>query len=114
MFLPYTIAFQMKITDRWKDLCPLFGVDTKNINNYDLFNEFLESVKEFIHSLDGPVCVKEIRNPVITKEEYYKNLDLLVNYAETDPVAYMVTRYIDTEVLKKIFEYAWDGKTIDF
>jgi len=114
MFLPYTIAFQMKISERWKDLCPIFAIDTKNKDNDELFTEFLHSIKEFIHSIDGPVCVKEIKNPVITEEDYYKNLDLLVNYAETDPVAFMVTRYIDSEVIKRIFEYAWDGKTIDF
>ncbi|NVM18884.1 MAG: iron-containing alcohol dehydrogenase [Candidatus Lokiarchaeota archaeon] len=114
MFLPYTIAFQMKISERWKDLCPLFGVNPKNKDNNELSTEFLQSIKEFIHSLDGPVCVKEIMNPIITEEDYYKNLDLLVNYAETDPVAFMVTRYIDSEVIKRIFEYAWDGKTIDF
>ncbi|MFX0011733.1 MAG: iron-containing alcohol dehydrogenase, partial [Candidatus Hermodarchaeota archaeon] len=114
MFLPYTIAFQMKISERWKDLCPLFGVDSKNKSDNELSTEFLQSLKDFIHSIDGPVSIKEIKNPVITEEDYNKNLDLLVNYAETDPVAYMVTRFIDSEVIKRIFEYAWDGKTIDF
>ncbi len=114
MFLPYTLAFQMKISERWKDLCPLFGITTKNRGNKELFIEFLNVIKEFIHSINGPVCIKEIKKPVISKEDYYKNLDLLVNYAQTDPVAYMVTRYIDSEVIKRIFEYAWDGRTIDF
>lgn len=114
MFLPYTIAFQRKISERWKDLCPLFGIDTTNRDNKELSTEFLNTIKDFIHSIDGPVCIKEIKKPVISKEDYYKNLDLLVNYAQTDPVAYMVTRYIDSEILKRIFEYAWDGKTIDF
>jgi len=114
MFLQYSIAFQMKISERWKDLCPLFGIDTKDKDNNKLSIEFLQIIKDFIHSLDGPVCVKEMKNPVITEEEYFKNLDLLVKYAETDPVAFMVTRYIDSEIIKRIFEYAWDGRTIDF
>ncbi|MFX0048484.1 MAG: iron-containing alcohol dehydrogenase [Candidatus Hermodarchaeota archaeon] len=114
MFLPYTIAFQMKISERWKDLCPLFGVDPKYKSDNELATEFLQSLKDFIHSIDGPVSIKELKNPVITEEDYYRNLNLLVNYAETDSVAFMVTRYIDSEVIKKIFEYAWDGKTIDF
>jgi len=114
MFLPYTIAFQAKISERWKDLCPLFEIDSKDKDNNELFIEFLQSVKDFIHSLDGPVCVKEIKNPVISEEDYNKNLDLLVNYAETDPVALMSPRYIDSEIIKRIYEYAWDGRTIDF
>ncbi|MBA7655491.1 hypothetical protein ES703_63395 [subsurface metagenome] len=114
MVLPYTIAFQAKISERWKDLCPLFEIDSKDKDNNELFIEFLQSVKDFIHSLDGPVCVKEIKNPVISEEDYNKNLDLLVNYAETDPVALMSPRYIDSEIIKRIYEYAWDGRTIDF
>ncbi|MFX1467976.1 MAG: iron-containing alcohol dehydrogenase [Promethearchaeota archaeon] len=114
MFLPYTLAFQRKISKRWKDLCPLFGIDSKDKNDDELFNEFLQSVKDFIHSLDGPLCIKEMKNPIITEETYFKNLDLLVTYAETDPVAFMVGRYIDSEIIKRIFEYAWDGRTIDF
>ncbi len=114
MFLQYSIAFQMKISERWKDLCPLFGIDTKDKDNNKLSIEFLQIIKDFIHSLDGPVCVKEMKNPVITEKEYFKNLDLLVKYAETDPVAFMVARYIDSEIIKRIFEYAWDGRTIDF
>ncbi len=114
MFLPYTIAFQAKISERWKDLCPLFGIDSKNKDNDELFIEFLQNVKDFIYSLDGPVCVKEIKNPVINEEEYHKNLDLLVNYAENDAVALLSSRYIDKEILKRMFEYAWDGRTIDF
>ena len=114
MFLPYTIAFQMKISERWKDLSALFGIDTKNKGNKELSVEFLNTIKDFIHSIDGPVCIKELKKPIITEEDYFKNLNLLVNYALTDPVAYMVTRYIDSEIIKRIFEYAWDGKTIDF
>jgi len=114
MFLPYTIAFQAKISKRWKDLCPLFEVDFKGKDDKNLLNEFLQSVKDFIHSLNGPVCAKEVKNPVINEEEYYKNLDLLVKYAESDAVALLSSRYIDKEILKEIFEYAWDGRTIDF
>ena len=104
----------MKISERWKDLCALFGIDTKNKGNKELSVEFLNTIKDFIHSIDGPVCIKELKKPIITEEDYFKNLNLLVNYALTDPVAYMVTRYIDSEIIKRIFEYAWDGKTIDF
>ncbi|MFW9988481.1 MAG: iron-containing alcohol dehydrogenase [Candidatus Odinarchaeota archaeon] len=114
MFLPYTLAFQRKISERWKDLCPLFGINSKDKNDGELFTEFLQSVKDFIHSMNGPVCIKEMKNPVITEEIFSKNLDLLVQYAITDPVAYMVGRYIDNDIIRRIFEYAWDGRTIDF
>jgi len=114
MFLPYTIAFQTKISERWKDLCPIFGIDPKNKDSNEVFIEFLQNIKDFIHSIDGPVCIKEIKNPVINEEEYHKNLDLLVDYAENDAVALLSSRYIDKEILKRIFEYAWDGRTIDF
>ncbi len=114
MFLPYTIAFQSKISDRWKDLCFLFNIESQGKSNKVLFSEFLEAVKNFITSLDAPICIKDLKNPVISKEEYYKNLESLIDYTEVDSVSTLSPRYINREIIRKIFEYAWDGKDIDF
>jgi len=114
MFLLYTIAFLSKISDRWKDLCFLFNIESKGKSDKDLLSDFLAAVKDFITSLDGPLCVKNLKNPVISKEEYYKNLKVLAKYAELDIVSLLSPRHLNTEILEKIFEYAWDGKDIDF
>ncbi|MFX1574607.1 MAG: iron-containing alcohol dehydrogenase [Promethearchaeota archaeon] len=114
LFLPFTIAYIAKISERWKDLCPIFGIDSKNKDNKVLLTELLQAIKDFIHSIDGAVCVKEIKKPTITKEEYMSRMDVLIRYAETDAVDLLAPRYMSKELYRKIFEYAWDGKDIDF
>jgi len=114
LFTVYSIAFQAKVTDRWKLLCPIFNVQVENKSREELLNEFLQSVRDFIQSLNAPVCVKDMKNPVITKEEYFDKLDLLINYAADDAVALTSFRSMSEKLFKTIFEYAWDGKNIDF
>ncbi len=114
MFLPYGIAFKAKVTEKWMELCPIFGIETSNKNRDILLNEFINSLKDFIKSIDGPTCVKEIQDPKISKEEYFAKLDKLVEYANNDAVTLTTYRPIDQDLYRKIFEYAWDGKMIDF
>jgi len=114
MFLPYTIAFKAKITDKWKELCPLFGVKTENKDRDLLLKEFVQALKNFILSVDGPTCVKEITGPIIDRYEYFEKLDILVDYAVNDAVNLTAYRPINEDFYRKIFEYAWDGKFIDF
>jgi len=114
LFLPYTVAYTAKISDRWIDLCPVFGVESKGKEKKALLTALLQAIKDFIHSIDGAVCVKEIKDPIISKEEYMDKLDLLVQYAESDAVDLLAPRWMHKETYKKIFEYAWDGRDIDF
>ena len=114
MFVLYTIPFLAKISDRWKDLCFLFNIESKGQNDKVLLSEFILAIKNFIISLDGLLCVKDLKNPVVSKEEYFKNLDLLIKYTELDAVSLLSPRHLNKEILEKIFEYAWDGKDIDF
>ena len=114
LFTVYSIAFQAKVTDRWKLLCPIFNVQVENKSREELLNEFLQSVRDFIQSLNAPVCVKDMKNPVITKEGYFDKLDLLINYAADDAVSLTSFRSMSEKLFKTIFEYAWDGKNIDF
>jgi alcohol dehydrogenase class IV len=114
LFLIYSLDYQFKVTDRWKALCPIFEASVANRKRDDAFSEFIEKVKGFIHSIDGPTCVKELENPKVKREEYFKNLDLLADYANTDAVSLTSYRPRDKNDFKKIFEYAWDGRRIDF
>jgi alcohol dehydrogenase class IV len=114
LFLPISLEFQAKVTDRWKDLCHLFNVDIENKETHELLHEFLRAVKNFIHSVDAPTCVKDLKQPSITKEEYMGKLDLLADYADNDIVSLLSYRPINKDIYKKIYEYAWDEKDIDF
>ncbi|MFX1566924.1 MAG: iron-containing alcohol dehydrogenase [Promethearchaeota archaeon] len=114
LFLSYGIAFKAKVTDRWIPLCPIFGISTENKNKDNLLKEFIQSLKNFISSVDGPTCVRDIKKPKITEDEYIKKLDKLVDYALNDAVTLTTYRPINEEMYRKIFEYAWDGRFINF
>ena len=114
LFTPYSVDFQRKVTDRWMDLCPIFGVETKGKNRDELFMEFMEALKNFIHSLDAPTSIKDLKNPVINKQEYFDKIDVIADYAFNDAVSLFSYRTITPETMRKIYEYAWDGKLIDF
>ena len=114
MFLPYAIAFKAKVTDKWKQLCPIFGINIENKSRDKLINDLIQKIKDFIHSLNGPICVKDIKEPIISREEYFGKLDILVDYAYNDAVTLIVHRPINEDLYQKIFEYVWDGKDIDF
>jgi len=114
LFLSYGLTFKAKITDRWMQLCPIFGLTLENKSRDELLKEFIHSLKNFIHSVDGPTCVKDIKEPKISKEEYFGKIDKLVDYAMNDAVTLTSYRSINEELYRKIFEYAWDGEIIDF
>jgi len=114
LYLPYSIEFQAKVTDRWQDLCPIFNISVEDKPREELLKEFMDKLKEFIHSIDAPTSIRELRKPDITKVDYMSKLDLLVSYAEDDAVSLTSYRAINAEIYKKIFKYAWEGKAIDF
>lgn len=114
MFMPYAVQFQSKVTEKWKNLCPVFGVKTENKSNIELLNDLTEAMKVFMRSIDTPTCVEEMKSPKITREQYMEKIDTLADYAYNDGVSLYSNRPINVELYKKIFEYAYEGKNIDF
>ncbi len=114
LFIPYSIGYIAKVTDKWMDLCPLFGIEIKNKNKQVLLNEFIGAIKAFMRSINAPTCVKDVKDLGVDKDEYMKRIDLLSNYAYEDGVTLASPRPITEDVYKKIFQYAYDGNDIDF
>ncbi|MGV9205690.1 MAG: iron-containing alcohol dehydrogenase [Promethearchaeia archaeon] len=114
LFTPYAIEYQAKITDRWKDLCPLFGIKKFNGSREERLSALIKEIKKFIRSIDGAIAINEIKKPQIEKKVYMAKLDILAEYADKDAASISSYRPIDIEGYKKIFEYAWNGKSIDF
>ncbi|TFF96377.1 MAG: iron-containing alcohol dehydrogenase [Promethearchaeota archaeon] len=114
LFMPYAVQFQSKVTEKWKDLCPIFGIKADNKSNKILLKELSNAMKTFMRSINVPTCVKEMETPKISREEYMNNLQILGDYAYNDGVTLYSNRAMNVEVYKKIFNYVYDGKNIDF
>ncbi|MHA1256226.1 MAG: iron-containing alcohol dehydrogenase [Promethearchaeota archaeon] len=114
LFLPYSVAFQAKILDRWQGLARIFGVELTGDDREKDLQIILQAIKDFIHSVDGPVCVKELKNPVISEDEYRNKMEYAIDYADKDVVSLLSSRPLSRKQIAKIFEYAWDGKDVDF
>jgi len=114
LFLPYSVGFQAKILDRWQGLARSFGVVLTGDDRDKDLQIILQAIKDFIRSVDGPVCVKELKNPVISQDEYLNKMEYAIDYADKDMVTLISSRPISRKQIAKIFEYAWDGKDVDF
>ncbi|MFX1595126.1 MAG: iron-containing alcohol dehydrogenase, partial [Promethearchaeota archaeon] len=114
LFLPYTLGFEGKVAEKWKQLCPIFGIENENKKREELIRELIQRIKNFIHSIDGSTCVRDIKDPLINRKEYFEKLEKLVDYAINDAAVFSAQRPINEQFCRKIFEYAWDGKDIDF
>ncbi len=109
LFTAYSIAYQSKVTDRWMDLCHLFNIDTKDRDRNELLKEFLQAILNFVKSLDGPTCIKEMQEPKITEEQYREKIDILAEMAYRDAVTLTSYRPADVNGFKVIADAAWDG-----
>ncbi len=115
LFTPQSIAYQAKVTDRWKKMCPIFGIDPKKkVPRSSLLNELLDAVTGYIKSVGGITAVKDCTNPEIDEESYKIELDTLTEYAVTDIDALVSTRPVTHGEFKKMYELAWEGKELFF
>lgn len=113
LFTPQSIAYQAKVTNKWKGLCPIFGVDpNKNVPREKLLKELLNSIKNYITFIGGIVAVKDCKNPVTDKESYISQLDILAKYADIDIDSLSSPRPVNANVYRKMFELAWEGKDL--
>ncbi len=114
LFTPYTVQYVSKNTDRYIAIAELFKINTKDRSNYEILNDFTQAIKDFLKSLNLPICVNEIIEPKISKEEYMNKLDQLINFAMDDICTYDSLRVPNRDDFKKLFIYAYDGKSVDF
>ncbi|MHA1148630.1 MAG: iron-containing alcohol dehydrogenase [Promethearchaeota archaeon] len=113
IFLPNSIAYQSKITQRFKRLAKLFGVKIKGKDDERILNELLQRLIDFMKSINAPICIKDLESPKVSKEDMDKNMDLLVDYAWNDIVTLGSSRKLDKPQIRKIYEVAYENKIED-
>ncbi|MEM3832553.1 MAG: iron-containing alcohol dehydrogenase [Thermoprotei archaeon] len=102
LFLPYSIQYNWShASDRYRKLADRAGVN-KNLD---------QAVIELLKELEQPISVKQLS---VSKDEYFTKLDLLVSRSMESTGITVNPRPVEEKNCRKMFEYAYDGRVIDF
>lgn len=74
-------------------------------------NKVIDKIKELQKEVDFPSTYADTG---VSKEDFEKNLDILVSLCFEDPSGVLTPRSASADDLKKLFAYTYDGKDIDF
>jgi alcohol dehydrogenase class IV len=90
------------------ELAKNLGIEAKNKEEYldKLVNKFID----FMRELGVSTSLKDF----INKSDFEKQLDYLAKYAIEDPTVVQSMRPTNEKELRRIFEYAYEGKMVDW
>jgi len=110
VFLPYSIEFSVKEgRERYADIAKAIGIEADSVD--EAVKKLVDAIRALMKKIGEPLAVKEMG---IRREDYNQKLDELVAKAEMSTCNFVNPRVASSEELKKLFTYAFDGKTIDF
>ncbi|MFX0205044.1 MAG: iron-containing alcohol dehydrogenase [Candidatus Hodarchaeota archaeon] len=73
--------------------------------------KFIEKTTELLESIGLVTNIKQLN---ISQEDFEANLDLLVDYADGDQATVASARIPTADEFRKLFQYAYEGKSVDF
>jgi alcohol dehydrogenase class IV len=118
LFLPYVTQYCLNNPDENDKTVEIIGRSAKklgwanwNDDNKKAAYNMIEKIKGLMKEINLPISLKELG---ISKEDFDKNLDMLVNLCFQSSSSVMSPRSPNTEDYRKIFTYAYEGKDIDF
>jgi alcohol dehydrogenase class IV len=94
---------------RIADLARLAGL--AGASDEELSTKLVNAFKELLVKLELPLSLKDMK---VTREQYEGKIDSLIDYALNDSGTLSNPRPLDYEDFKKIFEYTYEGKELDF
>jgi alcohol dehydrogenase class IV len=109
LFIIPTLQFCARVTDKHLEVCK--ALDIRGANDEESMANLIAKIKELLSKLDLPT---DLAGLGITREQLNENLDQLVTDAYEDPDTFASPRWIRPEDCRKMFEYAFDGRDIDF
>ncbi len=113
MALPYTIEFNAyenpESEKQYWELGRLIGVDEENHSKASRL--FARRIRELQDQVEFP---RSLKAAGIKKEAFEDGLEKLVDFAMMDSSITMTPRPIEAAEIRKIYEYMYEGKEIDF
>ncbi|MHA1193797.1 MAG: iron-containing alcohol dehydrogenase [Promethearchaeota archaeon] len=118
IFLPYVLQYCLNNPDEADKTEDLLGKVAKQLGwaNWDEDNKksaniVIKKVKELQKKVGFSFNLKELGT---TKEDYDKNIVALVNLCFEDSSSVLGPRSANSEEFRKLYEYAFEGKDVDF
>ncbi|MFW9788325.1 MAG: iron-containing alcohol dehydrogenase [Candidatus Thorarchaeota archaeon] len=113
MALPYTVEFNCLDNEdaarQYSELAALLGISGKD--DKDTSMKFAEAIRELMIKIGCPTSFKEAK---IKKKDFTAALEKMVEFAMMDTSLTMNPRNTDSDEIRKLYKYMFDGKTIDF
>jgi len=112
IFLPYTIEFFARneiCNTRYGELARM--LDLPHSTEAEAAASLVAAIRQLQLELDQPQTIAACG---ISHQDLEREMNLLVNNASNDNSLLTSTRFPDDGELRQLFEYAYDGKPIDF
>ena len=109
IFIPYALQFYSQVTDKYLAICR--ALDINGGSREEGLASLVEKVRALMKELDIPLSIKDLG---ISRDEFDKNLEKLVQYAYEDIDTFVSPRPITLDQYETIFRYAYEGRDVDF
>ncbi len=115
MALPYTIEFNCRgkeneeIAKQYSELARMIGITGKKPETVSL--KFAAAIRELMTQIGSPQSFKEAG---IKKKDFNAGLENMVDFTMMDSSLTMNPRNIDSNEIRKMYKYMYDGTVIDF
>jgi alcohol dehydrogenase class IV len=115
LFLPYTIQFNVLAEGgrptRYADIARFLGLPAAD--EKEGAASLVSAIRDLERRVGQPLSIHEAL-PDLTSGEFAARLDKLVDNAEMDATIVASARDLSTDDTRRLFEYAYQGKDVDF
>ncbi len=114
LFLPYTIQFIQRgdAETRFHEISRFLGLPASTPDEGAI--SLVTAIRDLSREVGQPLSLKETLGDGVSRADFDAALDALVANAEADSVIAMGDRIPTTDEVRQLFEYAYEGKNIDF
>ncbi|MHA1786089.1 MAG: iron-containing alcohol dehydrogenase [Candidatus Helarchaeota archaeon] len=108
LMLPYIIEFNKPACEeKYSEILNILDIKTNN----DPTKELANAIRNLLNQIKLPTSIKDLG---ISEDKFNEKFEKLVEFAFTDLATSLNPRQTSKEEFTKIFQYAYQGKQIDF
>ncbi|GAB4528805.1 MAG: iron-containing alcohol dehydrogenase [Anaerolineae bacterium] len=113
LFLPYTIQFNVREegVTRYADIARFLGLPAAD--EREGAASLVSAIRELERQVEQPLSIRQAL-PELKPDDFATHLDRLVENAEMDATIVASPRDMSSEDTRRLFEYAYQGKDVDF